>query len=128
MAEHRPPLKRWGAFVPLTAVLIGAVGLMMIVLLATGFEEGAAVAALLMVILLIGGVIDFVVARRALRQNADDQRAMEADARDPVPAITVDEQAPLGDTNAVHDGLIPEDLPKDHPGRHEIERRHASAS
>jgi hypothetical protein len=63
------------------------------------------------------------VARRALRQNRDDVGAVDADASDPIPAVVIDEDAPLGATSDSHDELIPEDLPRDHPGRPEVKRR-----
>jgi hypothetical protein len=34
-------------------------------------------------------------------------------------------EAPVGDTPDAHDEIIPEDLPKDHPGRQEAERQAA---
>jgi hypothetical protein len=34
-----------------------------------------------------------------------------------------DDESELGDTKDVHDGIIPEDLPRDHPGRPEAERQ-----
>jgi hypothetical protein len=39
------------------------------------------------------------------------------DHEDPFPGLGLDDGRPLGDTPAAHDDLIPEDLPKDHPGR-----------
>jgi hypothetical protein len=45
-------------------------------------------------------------------------------ASSPGPA-TPDERRPLGDTPEAHDEIIPEDLPKDHPGRQEAERQAA---
>jgi hypothetical protein len=47
--------------------------------------------------------------------------AEAADHRDPVPAMGLDSARPLGDTPAAHDEIIPEDLPKDHPGRRAAE-------
>ena len=40
-----------------------------------------------------------------------------ADHEDPFPGLGAETQRPLGDTPDLHDDLIPEDLPKDHPGR-----------
>jgi hypothetical protein len=36
--------------------------------------------------------------------------------------MTPDDETPLGDTPEAHDEIVPEDLPKDHPGRQEAER------
>ncbi|HET6509781.1 MAG TPA: hypothetical protein VFG42_23510 [Baekduia sp.] len=44
----------------------------------------------------------------------------------PLGPATPDERRPLGDTPEAHDEIIPEDLPKDHPGRHEAERQAAA--
>jgi hypothetical protein len=43
----------------------------------------------------------------------------------PLGPATPDSRRPLGDTPEAHDEIIPEDLPKDHPGRHEAERQAA---
>ena len=44
-------------------------------------------------------------------------------ADEPLGPATPDEQTDAGDTPEVHDKIIPEDLPKDHPGRQEAERQ-----
>lgn len=44
----------------------------------------------------------------------------------PLGPATPDDRRPLGDTPEAHDEIIPEDLPKDHPGRHEAERQAAA--
>ncbi|HEU4976205.1 MAG TPA: hypothetical protein VFT50_14020 [Baekduia sp.] len=46
-------------------------------------------------------------------------------AREPLGPLTPDDERPLGDTPEAHDEIIPEDLPKGHPGRAEAERRAA---
>ena len=46
-------------------------------------------------------------------------------ADEPLGPMTPDEERPLGDTPEAHDEIVPEDLPKDHPGRREAERRAA---
>lgn len=43
-------------------------------------------------------------------------------AHEPLGPLTPDDETPLGDTPEAHDEIIPEDLPKDHPGRQEAER------
>src|SRR4051812_3176672 len=44
------------------------------------------------------------------------------EAHEPLGPLTPDDETPLGDTPEAHDEIIPEDLPKDHPGRREAER------
>jgi hypothetical protein len=44
-------------------------------------------------------------------------------AREPLGPMTPDDETPLGDTPEAHDEIVPEDLPKDHPGRQEAERQ-----
>jgi hypothetical protein len=43
-------------------------------------------------------------------------------SREPLGPITPDPGRPLGDTAEAHDEIIPEDLPRDHPGRRAAER------
>jgi hypothetical protein len=47
------------------------------------------------------------------------------DTDEPLGPATPDDRAPLGDTPEAHDEIIPEDLPKSHPGRAEAERQAA---
>jgi hypothetical protein len=49
-----------------------------------------------------------------------DQRAEE-----PLGPFTPDDETPMGDTPEAHDEIIPEDLPKGHPGRAAAEREAA---
>lgn len=44
---------------------------------------------------------------------------------EPLGPLTPDDQTPLGDTPEAHDEIIPEDLPKDHPGRQAAEAQAA---
>jgi hypothetical protein len=46
-------------------------------------------------------------------------------AHEPLGPLTPDDERPIGDTPEAHDEIIPEDLPKDHPGRTEAERQAA---
>ena len=48
------------------------------------------------------------------------------DDDEPLGPATPDDQTDLGDTPEAHDEIVPEDLPKDHPGRKEAERQAAS--
>ncbi|MDX6731317.1 MAG: hypothetical protein QOC54_1265 [Baekduia sp.] len=48
------------------------------------------------------------------------------DHTDPVPGLGADDQRPLGDTPDAHDEIIPQDLPKDHPGRQAVEEEAAA--
>jgi hypothetical protein len=50
----------------------------------------------------------------------------DQEAKEPLGAATPDSERPLGDTPEAHDEIIPEDLPKGHPGRQEAERQAAS--
>lgn len=42
---------------------------------------------------------------------------------EPLGPMTPDGASEAGDTPEVHEEIIPEDLPKDHPGRQEAERQ-----
>jgi hypothetical protein len=44
-------------------------------------------------------------------------------ASEPLGPMTPDDETPLGDTPEAHDEIVPQDLPKDHPGRQEAERQ-----
>ena len=48
---------------------------------------------------------------------------MDDDKAEPLGPATPDDETPLGDTPEAHDEISPHDLPKDHPGRKEAERR-----
>jgi hypothetical protein len=43
-------------------------------------------------------------------------------SREPLGPLTPDPGRPLGDTAEAHDEIVPEDLPKGHPGRKAAER------
>ena len=47
-------------------------------------------------------------------------------AEEPLGPLTPDDERPMGDTPEAHDEIVPEDLPKDHPGRKEAERQAAT--
>jgi hypothetical protein len=97
-----------------------------------GFYGVAALAALFAlgigeaIAVLLAGVIPMTAVaiwlahvRRATRATPDGTLIDESVAADddPVPALGADDGRPMGDTPDAHDDLIPEDLPKDHPGR-----------
>jgi hypothetical protein len=46
----------------------------------------------------------------------------DQDAAEPLGPLTPDDETPAGDSPELHDEIIPEDLPKGHPGRAEAER------
>jgi hypothetical protein len=46
-------------------------------------------------------------------------------AEEPLGPATPDDETDLGDTPEAHDEIVPEDLPKDHPGRQEAEHQAA---
>jgi hypothetical protein len=47
----------------------------------------------------------------------------DSEADEPLGPFTPDDETEAGDTPEVHDEISPHDLPKDHPGRQEAERR-----
>jgi len=47
----------------------------------------------------------------------------DKDSDEPLGPMTPDQETPLGDTPEAHDEISPHDLPPDHPGRAEAERR-----
>jgi hypothetical protein len=49
----------------------------------------------------------------------------DQDADEPLGAATPDAETDLGDTPEAHDEIVPEDLPKDHPGRQAAEQQAA---
>ncbi len=51
----------------------------------------------------------------------------DGDAAEPLGPATPDDETPLGDTPEAHDEITPHDLPPDHPGRREAERRAGGA-
>jgi hypothetical protein len=59
-------------------------------------------------------------------ENQDHEPAPhDQSAEEPLGPMTPDDETALGDTPEAHDEIIPEDLPKDHPGRQEAERQAA---
>jgi hypothetical protein len=120
-ARLRPP----GAWLP-AAVALWAVAMVLSALLSGD--------ATLMIPLAIAGALVIAytlahvgLARRQVRRHGGDARAAAADHTDPVPstADVTDDLRPLGDTPEVHDELIPQDLPRGHPGRPEADREAA---
>ena len=47
----------------------------------------------------------------------------DSEASEPLGPLTPDDETALGDTPEAHDEISPHDLPLDHPGRDEAERR-----
>jgi hypothetical protein len=47
----------------------------------------------------------------------------DSEAAEPLGPMTPDDETPAGDTPEAHDEISPHDLPPDHPGRAEAERR-----
>ncbi|WCB91690.1 hypothetical protein DSM104299_00363 [Baekduia alba] len=54
--------------------------------------------------------------------NEDEHSPHDEHADEPLGPVTPDDETDAGDTPEAHDEIIPEDLPKDHPGRQEAER------
>ena len=64
--------------------------------------------------------------RRGHRERAGGENTPPPDTDgQPLGPATPDDRAPLGDTPEAHDEIIPQDLPKGHPGRAEAERQAA---
>jgi hypothetical protein len=91
-------------------------------LFALGIDEAIAV--------LLAGVIPMTAVaiwlahvRRRTRVTPDGRLIDESaqDHEDPVPGVGADDLRPLGDSPDLHDDLIPQDLPKDHPSRRAAE-------
>lgn len=66
-----------------------------------------------------------------IRGMADDKTTHHApphdtEAHEPLGPFTPDDESRGGSTPEVHDEISPHDLPKDHPGRQEAERRAGS--
>lgn len=55
-------------------------------------------------------------------KGTHDPSPHDEHAREPLGPLTPDDESPLGASPEVHGDIIPEDLPKDHPGRKEAER------
>jgi hypothetical protein len=96
----------------------------LVALFALGIDEAIAV--------LLAGAIPMTAVsiwlahvRRSTRATPDGTLIDEsaADADDPVPSLGADELRPMGDTPDAHDEIIPQDLPKDHPGRKAAEEQ-----
>lgn len=49
----------------------------------------------------------------------------DENADEPLGPLTPDDETAVGDTPEAHDEIIPQDLPKDHPGRQAAEREAA---
>src|SRR4051794_31242185 len=82
---------------------------------------------------LLSGVVPLtavaLVTATARRRTRDaDGHLVDAskDDRSPFPGLGADDERPLGDTPEAHDEIIPQDLPRDHPGRIEAERQAAA--
>jgi hypothetical protein len=57
--------------------------------------------------------------------GAGGENTPPPDTDEPLGSATPDPREDVGDTPEAHDEIIPEDLPKDHPGRKEAEREAA---
>jgi hypothetical protein len=58
-------------------------------------------------------------------ETTHDSSPHDQSADEPLGPATPDDETDLGDTPEAHDEIIPEDLPKDHPGRRAAEREAA---
>ena len=55
----------------------------------------------------------------------DSHSQHDGEHSEPLGPLTPDDETPLGDTPEAHDEIIPEDLPKGHPGRQAAEKQAA---
>jgi hypothetical protein len=56
---------------------------------------------------------------------SDDASPHDGEKDEPLGPVTPDDQTPLGDTPEAHDEIVPEDLPRGHPGRQAAEHQAA---
>lgn len=56
------------------------------------------------------------------RSDTGGENTTAPDTDEPLGSATPDDRADLGDTPEAHDDIIPQDLPKSHPGRKAAER------
>ena len=91
--------------------------------------EASFVLATVLVIVLVLAAIGAVIAaqRNVAKRHGGNSRSAADDTSEPIPAapLIADDDTPLGDTPDAHDEISPHDLPIDHPGRPEAERRAA---
>jgi hypothetical protein len=59
-------------------------------------------------------------------EPSHDAAPHDQEADEPLGPATPDDDTELGDTPEAHDEIVPEDLPKDHPGRQAAERQAAA--
>ncbi len=109
--------------VPLLLTLAAVAALVTIFLIAIGETSLAVGPGILMLILVLGAGFDEVTARRKLERHGESTPEFDADSRDSFPAMTDDEDVPLGATREAHDELDPHDLPLDHPSRETVDER-----
>jgi len=59
------------------------------------------------------------------QSGSGGENTPKPDTDEPLGPATPDDESDLGDTPEAHDEIIPQDLPKGHPGRQEAERQAA---
>jgi peptidoglycan/LPS O-acetylase OafA/YrhL len=98
-------------------LVFGVLGFYMVCAIVAGAfaGPGAGLATLLAGLVPLTAVSIWVAHMRAKTPAIDDNR-------DPVPGVALDDERPMGDTPEAHDEIVPQDLPKDHPGRQAAER------
>jgi hypothetical protein len=99
----------------------------LVALFALGIDE--AIAVLLAGIIPMTAVALWLAEARQRTRVAPNGRLIDEsrdDDRDATPGLGVDDSRPLGDTPDAHSDLIPQDLPKDHPGREAAEQQAAA--
>jgi hypothetical protein len=112
-------------------VFAGVTGFYGVTAIAAGAFVGpdAGLATLLAGVIPLTAVSIWVAHTRVKTAGREDDHLRDAfaeDHEDPVPGIGLESSRPLGDTPAAHDELIPQDLPKDHPGRLAAEEQAAA--
>ncbi len=106
-------------------IVIAIAAVFVLVTLISGEPVFLVPAAVLAVIAVGFALVHRRLGRHVVDRHGGSFEAAVADEREPIPSTPDigDRIRPAGDTPEVHDEITPHDLPPDHPGRHEAERR-----
>ena len=110
-------------------VLVGFFVVYAVTVLATGQAELLIPVVVLAALVLGYALLNRALAQRVIKRDGSMDAAL-SDHEDAVPGahLIPDGETPLGDTPEAHDEIIPEDLPKSHPGRQAAEQQAAAAA
>jgi hypothetical protein len=87
-----------------------------------GWEYGVA-ALLAGIVPGTAATLAYATARRKTRVVGDHYEDASREDLDAAPGLGLDDTRPMGDTPDAHNDLIPQDMPKDHPGRQAAEEQ-----